>query len=204
MVFLPLALQQSGTGSHIGIYPYISTNNRVIAHFNISQNSGIGVNYHVVADFWMPVNAFDGISVFIQRKTFCSQRYALIHFHIAANYGCFANNDPRSVINGKEITNNSSGMNVDTCFGMCLLGNDTGNDGNSKFEQGMSDAVTADSANARVTENNLAITFGCRITIKSRNYIGMKYFTYRGQLTYKIGGNLYGLCFERLTGIIYA
>ena len=95
-------------------------------------------------------------------------------------------------------------MNVDTCFGMCLLGNNTGNDGNSQFEQGMSDAVTADSANARVTENYFSVTFGCRITIECRNYIGMKYFTYRGQLTYKIGGNLYGLCFERLTGIIYA
>ena len=67
-----------GIGFHILSYPYVGPYYAAITNLDTSKYGGVGIYNDIVANNGMAWNAFDGISVLIQGKTFGSQGNALI------------------------------------------------------------------------------------------------------------------------------
>ena len=81
------------------------------------------------------------ISVLVVLKALSTQCYTLIQRDMIADDGRFAYNHTRTMVDGKVLANRSSWVYVDTRFAVCLLCNDTWDDGHLQLVQLMCYAV---------------------------------------------------------------
>ena len=85
--------------------PLVGADDRAFAYSDIAQNGGFGVNNDVIFNVRVPLYAFDGIALFIQRKAFGPQRYALVELYMFADYTGFSNDYTRAVVYKKRRPN---------------------------------------------------------------------------------------------------
>ena len=81
------------------------------------------------------------VTVLIILKALSTQCYTLIQCYVVTNDGRFAYYHTRSMVDGKVLANRSSWVYVDTRFAVCLLCNDTWDDGHLQLVQLMCYAV---------------------------------------------------------------
>ena len=81
------------------------------------------------------------VTVLVVLKALGTQCYTLIQRDMIADDSRFADNHTRTVVDGKVLANRSSWVYVDTRFAVCLLCNDTWDDGHLQLVQLMCYAV---------------------------------------------------------------
>src|SRR6056297_4268204 len=85
--------------------PNITTDNRTFSYCNSAQNCCTGIDYHIVFNNWVPQNSFNGISIFIERKTFGSEGHSLVYFYVITDNACRTNYYACSVVDCEIFAN---------------------------------------------------------------------------------------------------
>lgn len=98
MAFVAGKLIYFGVGRYVVRNPFVRADDAVFADGYVSQYGGLGVDDYVVFQVRVAFDSFDGVAVFIQRKAFCSQRYALVELDVGADNARFADDDARPVV----------------------------------------------------------------------------------------------------------
>src|SRR4030042_1489132 len=143
-----------------------------------SQNSGSGVDNHVIFDGGVPFLApelFSGTPGHRQGP----ECYPLIDPYPISYEGGFAYHDTGSMIDKETLPNSCSRMDVDARFAMGILGHKARHkrDGLGKNLGGQ--AVHGDSKKTRIAEDNFIIALSCRIPFHGSMNIFRKH---RGKL----------------------
>ena len=79
------------------------------------------------------------------------------------------------MVDGEVSANLGGRVDIDSRFAMRHLRDDTGNQRNTQFQQFMRDTVIADRFNGRITEYDLSIAFGSRVTVVGGFHIRCQY-----------------------------
>ena len=123
----------------------------------------------------MAGNPFDGMSVFVKRETFGSERYALIEFYVVA-YDTGGSYHHSCAVVYREVMSYACGrMDVDAGFGVCHFRDDARNERYAQCEQFVCYAVVAQCFDDRITTDDFSIGFGCGVAVVSGLYVSSQY-----------------------------
>ena len=75
---------------HIGGNPDVTADNGVVTYCYASKDGRIGINDDIVPNYWMACYAFDGVVVFINGETLCSECHALVYLYVVSYYEKYA------------------------------------------------------------------------------------------------------------------
>src|SRR5579871_2678528 len=78
----------------------------VVAHRNVSEDLGSCSDHDIVPDGWV------AFAFFLARS---AQRHALVHKHVLADFGGFADHHAHAVVDKTSPANGRPGMNFDAC-----------------------------------------------------------------------------------------
>ena len=98
------ALQHLGSWWHIGSDPHVSSNNCTTPYSDTPQYSAVTVYNDIVLKYRMAVNALDGISMFVEGETLCSEGYTLVQFHVIAYDAGSTYYNTRTVVYGEVVS----------------------------------------------------------------------------------------------------
>ena len=120
-------MYESGTGRYVLRHPDVTAYRRATAYRDAPQNGGVGVDNHVVFQNRVSRNAFDGVSVVVEREAFGSERDSLIELYVVADDASCPYHDARAVVDSEVVADSGGGMDVDAGLGMRHFRDDTRN-----------------------------------------------------------------------------
>ncbi len=142
----------------------------------------------------MARNALYRVTVFVEREALCSERYALIEFHVVADDACCPDYDARAVVDGEIFSYLCPRVDVDARLRVCHFRQDSRNEGHAEEHQFVGDAIVSECLYNRVARDNLPYIVGCRVAVVCGYDIGGKYCPYFRQATDERDGYFVG-CF---------
>ncbi len=105
-----MAVENALTGCNVAREPHIGTDDRTFADDHTPQDGGIGIDDDTVFEYGMSQVVLDGITVFVERKTFGPQSHAVIALYVIADDASGTDADARAMVDGE--------MTADLCGGM--------------------------------------------------------------------------------------
>ena len=140
--------------------PNVSADDRTFSDDRVSaQDGGSGVNHDIIFNGRVALEATDQSSCIIFRKTKRSQRDTLIEFDILANHGGFSNDDSRSVIDKKVMSNLSTRMDIDSGLRVGNFRDHARQERDPLLLQFVGHPINHDGKDARVTKDHLVVAF---------------------------------------------
>lgn len=128
----------------------------MVSNGDAPKDRGIGVDGDVVLDNGMARNV-EHVAVLVVLEALGTKGDTLIEGDVVADDARLANDDTSAMVDGEVFANLGAWVDVDTGFRVCLLGDDTGNDGYLQLVQLMGDAVMCHRVDHWVAEDDLAI-----------------------------------------------
>ena len=129
------------------------------------QDSGIGVDYHIVLDDRVAGNPLYGVAILIEREALGTQRHTLIQFHIVAYDTRRTNYHTSAVVYREMMTDIGRRVNVDASLRVSHLGDDTGYELYAHSQQLVCHTVIDQSLDTGITTYNLIVRLRSRIPI---------------------------------------
>ena len=174
-------LYDSRSCGHVFRHPYISAYHGILADGDAPQDSGVGVDYHVVLQDRVARNALDRIAVGIERKALRSERHTLIQFHVVANDARFANHHSCAVVNSEVSAYLCPWVDVNSCFRMRHLSKDSRNERHAQLVQLMGYAVVDESLDYGVATDDFAVVLCRRVAVVGSLHVSGKHASEFGQ-----------------------
>ena len=147
--------------------PDVASNGGVVAYGDASEDRSIGIDGDVVLDNGVAWHV-QHVALFVVLETLGTKGNTLIESDVVADNAGFTDNDTRTMVDGEIFANLCSRMNVDTCLGVGLFGNDARNDGDFQLMQLMGNAVVRHRVHHRVAEDDLAVVRCGRVVVEHR------------------------------------
>ena len=79
-------------------------NSSMTNHCVAAENGAVGVNDDIIFDGRMALDMFDGPAVFVERKAFGSEGYALVELDVVADVAGFADDYTGSVVDKESVS----------------------------------------------------------------------------------------------------
>jgi len=142
----------SGNADHGAIIGYRANHYRpgadlgVVSDSDVAENLGARSDHHIVAYGGMPLSALLAGS---------TQRHALVHDDVIADFGGFSDHHSHSVVDKTAPANMRSGMDFDASGGADKLRQNAGRQRKTSPMQLVSQPVQQDGMEARITKENL-------------------------------------------------
>jgi hypothetical protein len=123
----------------------------------------------------------DQLPLIVFWKTQCTERNALVDFHVFANHTRFANHDARTMIDEKVSPDLSTRMNINSRFTMGPFGHHSGQEWDLEFVELVSHPVDSDRHQSRVAKYDFEKVLTSRITVECGSDIGCQAGSYFGK-----------------------
>lgn len=156
---------------NVFVDPHISANHRVVTDRYAPQDRGVGVDPHIILDYWMTRN-IDRITKLIEPKALGTQRHTLIDNHIFANDRRLANHHACTVVDSEVTCNGRSRVNINSTLRVSNLSYHSRNNRHPQLMQTMSYTMVRNSHHRWITQHNLGIRRSGRIGLIYRLDIG--------------------------------
>lgn len=146
--------------------PRTAADNTVVSDLCVAaQDCCVGVDDDIVADVGMALSAFDGVSVFVKGEGAGPDRDALIQLDVAADGGCFADDDAGAVVDAEALLNGCARIDVDAGLGMGVLGKDACHRRRPVEIQDMGEAIDENGIETGIAGDDFALGLGRRIPV---------------------------------------
>lgn len=146
--------------------PRTAADNTVVSDLCVSaQDCCVGIDDDIVSDVRMALSAFDGVAVFVEGEGAGPDRDALIQLDVAADGGCFADDDAGAVVDAEALLNGCARIDVDASLGVGVLGKDACHRRCAVEIQDMGEAIDQNGIEAGIAGDDLALGFRCRIAV---------------------------------------
>lgn len=166
-------LLDARVGGHVVGNPDVASDDRVVADGDTAEDGGIGIDRDVILDDGVTRHV-ENITVLIIFETLSTEGNALIEGDVIANDTRLANDDASAVVDGEIFANLCTRMDVDTRLRMCLLGDDTWDDGHFQFMQFVGYAIVRHGVDDGIAEDDLTVV-GCgRVVVEHGLNVGIE------------------------------
>lgn len=154
-----------------------------------AENRSTGIDSYIVLDSGVTLFVFQALTAPCGK---CAYGNALIYLDIVADYCSFTHNNARAVVDEEIFSDSRTGMNVDTRYGVGVLGHDTGYQRYSQLVQLMCQTIDHDSIQSGIGIDYLVLVECRRVAVKSRLHIGLYIITYLRYLGEELNGDALG------------
>jgi len=177
------AVDDLGIGGNTLYQPDVAADDRAAPDAGITaEDSGTGVDNHVVLNVGVALDAFDGIAVLVKGEGACAQRHALIHLDPVADGGCLTDDNTGTVVNEEAFADLRAGMDVDTGALVGIFAHDAGDNGDALLIEHMGKAVDGDGLDEGIGQQNfLAVAHG-GVSLKGGTDVEVEHLADLGQL----------------------
>ena len=132
-----------------------------------TQDRGIGVDDHAVADGRVPLGVADDLAgLLVAGEAEGAQRHSLVKLDSLADLGRLADDDAGAVIDEEPPADRGAGMDIDAGLAVCVLGHHPGDQRNVETIKLVSHAINGDGRQAGVAKDDLVGALGGRVAVK--------------------------------------
>lgn len=141
-------LHDVAAGGHAAREPDVAANYRPAPDGDPSEDGGACVDDDVVFHDRMPRQALHERAVLVDREALRSECHRLVEPHALADHSRLADDDAGAVVDEEARADLGAGMDVDARRGMCMLGDDAGDDRQIELVERVREPVMDDGLDA--------------------------------------------------------